>query len=272
MGTDVDHYSVRSNHWTLGYPADLPTEPIGGFYVKAALTFQDRPQVPVHAYQAYAYDPPSGKMFYLDRSYDVAERQWDPAPFPGLQHKGSMNTLLETTPGGVVALSEHGLFRFEWKEKCWKKLPWKGSVSPAAWCDGMALCYDSKRDCLWFANKDINCYDIKTGVVEKINVTRPKRVGEWALWREQVYVPDADLILLMSYFKGPDGKDTNIAYDPTEKKYYAIELNGKASSDRWTSALHYDSKFGVVLINEGNGRVWALKFDRKSAKMTEISD
>jgi hypothetical protein len=58
MGTEVSHYSVRANRWTIGYSPDLPYEPAGGFFVKASLAFRDdRPQVPIHAYYAYAYDP-----------------------------------------------------------------------------------------------------------------------------------------------------------------------------------------------------------------------
>jgi hypothetical protein len=248
---------------------------LGGYYVKAALSFQDRPQIPVHAYQAYAYDPPSGRMFYLNRAYDVAERQWDPEPYPGLQHKGCMHTMLESTPQGVVAISEPGLFRFEWKEKCWKKLPWKGPTGTGAWCDGMALCYDSKRDCLWYAGKEIFRYDLKSGTVEKINVKPPKRLGEWALWREQVFIPDADLILLMRRFKGPDGQDSNVAFDAGENKYYAVELpfsDGKPHNFSWSSALHFDAKLGVALLHDGSSSFWALKLDRKTAKLTEITE
>ena len=38
----------------------------------------------MHAYQSYAYDPPSGRMFMLNRAYDVAQRQWLPEPAQGL--------------------------------------------------------------------------------------------------------------------------------------------------------------------------------------------
>ncbi|MEX0703329.1 MAG: kelch repeat-containing protein [Planctomycetales bacterium] len=271
MGTDVAHYSVRANRWTIGYPPDLATEPTGGFYVKAALSFQDRPQIPVHAYQAYAYDPPSGKMFYLDRAYDVASRQWDVDPYPGLEHRGVMHTLLASTPHGVVALSDRGLFRFDAKEKAWKKLPWK-STGERVWCDGNGLVYDSKRDCLWYATGDIYKYDFKTGTVEKLDVRRPKRLGEWALWREQAYLPEADLILLMQQFKGPDGKEVNVAFDPAARKYYTVALEGSPRADRWTAALHYDPKLGVALLHDGRSEVWALQFDRNSARMREISD
>lgn len=271
MGTDVAHYSVRANRWTIGYAPDLATEPTGGFYVKAALSFQDRPQIPVHAYQAYAYDPPSGKMLYLDRAYDVHARQWDVDPYPGLQHRGVMNTLLATTPRGVVALSEHGLFRFDAQAKEWKKLPWK-STGERVWCDGNGLLYDSKRDCLWYATGNIYRYDFKTGTVEKLDVARPKRLGEWALWREHAYLPEADLILLMQTFKNAAGEDTHVAFDPASRKYYEVQLEGRPRADRWTAALHYDPKLGVALLHDGRSEVWALRFDRATARMEEITE
>jgi len=48
----------------------------------------DDSELVLHAYQAYAYDPPSGKMFYLNRAYDVRKGEWDPAPYPGLKSSG----------------------------------------------------------------------------------------------------------------------------------------------------------------------------------------
>lgn len=268
MGTDVAHYSVRANRWTLGYPPDQPTEPTGGFYVKASLSFRDRPQIPVHAYQAYAYDPPSANMFYLNRAYNVAERQWHPDPYPGLQHGGAMRTLMETTPQGVVALSQHGLFRFNAAAESWEKLPWDGPAFGQAWCDGHALRYDAKRHGLWMANENIFFYDLASGQVEKLETTRPKRLGKWALWREQIHLPDADLILLMRRFD-----DAHVAFDPASKKYYEVRLAFEGGTPRelnWSAALHYDAKLGVALLHDGHSGVWALKFDRKSAEMAEI--
>ncbi|MCW8133470.1 MAG: hypothetical protein KIS92_24210 [Planctomycetota bacterium] len=274
MGTDVAHYSLRSNRWTLGYVPDLPIEPTGGYYVKANLSFQNRPQVPVHAYQAYAYDPPSGRMFYLNHSYDVAQRQWDLETFPGLEHQGSMKTLLETTPNGVVALSVKGLFRFEWKEKAWKKLPWNGPAFGEAWCDGHGICYDSKRDCLWIANESIFRYDLKSGTAEKLAVTPPARMGKRALHREQAYLPGADLILMMLPFKDKDGKAAQLVFDPAAGKYFAVDLPGldAARELHWSSALTCDAKLKIALIHDGFGQVLALPFDRATAKMTEVTE
>jgi hypothetical protein len=278
MGTEISHYSVRSGLWTISYSPDVPHAPTGGFYVKAGLSFNTRPQVPVHAYQAYAYDPPSGKMFYLSRAYDVRKGEWEAEPYPGLKSSGCMRTLLETTPHGVFALSEHGLYKFEAKEKSWKKMPWEGPGFGRAWCDGHALCYDSKRDCLWMAHGSIMKYDIKTGKVTKSPAARPAVLGKFALWREQVHIPDADILLLMRLFKGPGGKKGNVAWDPASGKYYFVDLpfvdaGGKpAKTGRgfsWSQALHYDRDLKLAILNTQREPIF-LRFDRKTAKMTPI--
>jgi hypothetical protein len=276
MGTEVSHYSIRSGLWTISYGPDVPHAPTGGFYVKASRSFSNRPHVPVHAYQAYAYDPPSGKMFYLSWAYDAVKGEWDPDPYSGLKSGGAMRTLLETTPHGVFSLSESGLFRFDAKEKAWKKMSWQGPAFGRAWCDGHALCYDSKRDCLWMANKNIFKYDIKTGTVTKAKAQIPGFLGKFALWREQVYIPDADLILLMRLFKAPDGKVKNVAWEPDTGKYYFIEMpfmsRGKPAkikkSFSWSHALHYDAKLKLVILNTQREPIF-LRFDRATAKLEE---
>jgi len=271
--TDVAHYSVRSNLWSQSYSPDLPLEPNGGFFVKAALSFHDRPQIPVHTYRAYAYDSLSGRMLYLDRIYNVAEREWEPETVTGLQHGGVMGTLLKPTPHGVVAFSVKGLFRFDGSKRAWEKMPGAPKVEKV-WCDGHGMVYDSKRDCLWIApGRDIYRYDFKSGQSEKIDVKVPAVVGGFAFWEEQVYEPGADLVLLMPRFKGAGGTDVNLAFDPEAKNYVALSLpfsDGKDHNFSWNSAMAYDGKLKVVLLHNPI-TTWALRLDRQSAK-TEVAD
>jgi len=162
------------------------------------------------------------------------------------------------------------------------KLPWKGARVGGTYCDGPALCYDSKRDCLWFADRNtIVRYDFATATARKVAVKKPKAVGRWMLWGEQVHLPDADLVLLMKRFKKPSGGEANVAWSPADNKYYWVELPyisggkpaklGRAFS--WHDALRYDSALKLVLLNNSSARrVWALKFDRETAKMEAIQE
>jgi hypothetical protein len=229
-----------------------------------------------HAYQAYEYSP-GGKMCLLSNVYDVRAREWQKSS-TGLQSKGYMRSMLEYTPHGAVCLSEAGLFKYDSAKNEWSALPWKGPKFGRAWCDGHALCYDYKRDCLWAAHSSIFKYDFKTGTAEKLPVKPPSVMGRgkkvYALWREQVHVPEADLILIMRPFKGPGGKLNQVAWDPQTQKYFWTNLSysdGKSRGHSWQDALAYDPDLKIVLMNHSKERkVWVLKLDRESLKLDEI--
>ncbi|MFP4058807.1 MAG: kelch repeat-containing protein, partial [Candidatus Brocadiia bacterium] len=168
-GTCVFHYSVRTNLWSMSCRPDWVLEWSGGFLCPALLSFRNRPHVPVHAYQAYAYDPPSGLMVAVRGRtflYDVAARRWlFPPKLPPFRGD-VMRVSLETTPQGIVAwaaLERHGpakLFRFDGEARAWRPLPLTGPKLGEPWCDGSGLCYDAKRQCLWLApRKELFRYD-----------------------------------------------------------------------------------------------------------------
>mgnify|MGYP002622833447 FL=1 len=172
---DVAHFSLRGSRWTIGYHPDDPIEKVYATQ-PTPISFQDRVHVPIHAYKAYCYDPTARKMFYFDRAYNPSVRDWEPTPFAGLEHRGPMHSQMESTPHGAVTYSEKGLFRFDAKNIRWKKLPWDGPPFGRIWCDGHCLCYDSRRDCLWFANdKSIVRYDMSTGKAELLEVQKKPR-------------------------------------------------------------------------------------------------
>jgi len=278
---DVAHFSVRGGFWTIGYHPDDPIERVYATQ-PTSLSFNDRVHVPVHAYKAYCYDPTAKKMFYFNRGYDPLVREWVPTPYPGLLHRGPMHSHMESTPEGAVCYSNKGLYRFNAGSGAWQKLPWKGPRIRRIWCDGTAVCYDSKRDCLWTADdSSIVRYDFATGQAKKVAARKPKAVGRWMLWGEQVYLPEADLILIMRLFRRPDGRPSNVVWSPVDGKYYWADLKfvsgGKPAKlgrgFSWHDALAYDPALKVVLLNNSSARrVWVLKFDRKAARLEEIKD
>ncbi len=279
---DVDHFSVLGGFWTIGY---TPDDPIENVYADqpTPLSFRDRCHVPVHAYRAYAYDQTAGRMFYLDRGYDPLVRDWVTAPTTGLEHLGPMHTHIKPTPAGAVALSTKGFFRFNAKTITWAKLPWNGPPPGDAWCDGVCMIYDSKRNCEWITfDKEILKYDFASGNVEKQTPAKPASLGQWLLPAEAVYLPDADLILAMTMIKLKDGQLHNYAFDPNDGKFYTVDLqysdDGKPvafkdSPFSWSDAMDYDPELKLVFLNNSSSyKVWALKFDRKSAKLTELKE
>jgi hypothetical protein len=247
------------------------------------LSYNDRVHVPIHAYKAYCYDATARKMFYFDRAYNPAVREWEPTAFTGLDHSGPMHSFLTPTPSGAVTYSAKGLFGFDAKAAKWQKLPWNGPAFGSIWCDGHALLYDSKRDCLWLTNeKDVFRYDMATGKAEKLEVKKPKALGQFIFWGQHVYLPDADLVLMMRLFKRPDGRLMNVVWDPNDKKFYWADLKFvennkpaefKESPFSWSDALSYDPKLKLLVLNNSSARkVWLMKFDRKTAGLEEMKD
>ena len=54
---------MRRGFWTVGYHPDDPIEWVYAC-VPTPLSFNDRPELPVHTYHTYAYDPIADKMLY----------------------------------------------------------------------------------------------------------------------------------------------------------------------------------------------------------------
>jgi len=209
--------------------------------------------------------------------YDIARREWRFPPVNPPFSGNVMHVSLETTPQGVVAWGEASgkgaLFRFNAATSSFDALPMNGPDIARPWCDGSGMAYDKTRDALWLApGNTLYRYDLATGNLEEINTTPPAILGgKYALWREQVYLPEADLLLLMRRF-GPEGAKVNVAYDPTANKWYSIALpfdDDKEHSFSWSSALMVDAASGLVLLHNPIS-FWALKLDRQSAALVEL--
>lgn len=279
---DVAHFSVRGSCWTIGY---RPDDPIERVYASqpTPLSFAGRPHVPVHAYKAYCFDPPSRMMLYLERAYDPGGRLWLVEACAGLRHKGVMYSVMEPTPAGAVCLSSEGLFRFDARERRWVQLPWEGPRPQRMWCDGHSVCYDSRRDCLWVTTeKEIYRYDFATGRASVSVPEKPKALGQFLFWGEEAYIPEADLVLIMKLFRRPDGRVGNAVWNPQDGRFYwtnltfvedGREVAMKEGALSWHDAIAYDPALRIVLLNNSSARkVWALRFDRETAGMEEMKD
>jgi hypothetical protein len=286
-GANVFHYATRTGLWSSSCRPEIPLEWTGGFLARIEKSFRDRPHIPVHAYQIYAYDPPSGAVLFAKWShlyvYDLARREFDPTPYKIPFPSGNvMRVALETTPAGVIAWAENGaLWRYE--KKTWKKLPYQGPKLGPPWGDGSGLVYDRERDCLWIANGGIVKYDIATGSAAALKIRKPK-FSKFALWRESEPIPGTDLILLMRTFKHPDGTFKNLAVDVKQAKYFWVDLpyltGGKPYKDKhgrnapdfgWNSAMRWDPNRKLMWVHNPIS-FWVLKFEPTTAKLEEVKE
>ncbi|MBW2736553.1 MAG: hypothetical protein JRH20_29545, partial [Deltaproteobacteria bacterium] len=278
-GTNVMHYSLATGSWSLSDRPDFELEWTDGHRCAAALSFNNRPIPALQPGQAYAYDP-SGQMLAVSTGvwrYDMRRREWR---FPPLVPPFSTDVLhiaLETTPQGVVVWAgtkgKGGLFRYNAQTSSFEELPITGPELAIPFCDGSGMAYDSQRNVLWLApGNTLYRYSLLSGRLEEISTTPPAILGgRYALWREQVYLPGADLLLLMRRF-GPDSAKVNVVYDPTANKWFSIALpfdDGQEHEWDWTSALMFDSASGLVLLHSPSA-FWVLKLDRSMAALVEL--
>ncbi len=277
IGTDLAHYSLRTATWSIGYPAENP--PTRGFYAMADQSFNDRPMVPNHVWDAAAYDPVSKKGVWMVRggtwTYDPARREWDYPPAASIG--GELKVALAATPKGVVCWANEALQLFDAKAGAWSKLPLAGGKVGGAYGDTSGICHDSKRNCLWLAHRGgpMMRYDMDGGALTVIDVKGPAGI----FMRETVYVPEIDMLLNEVRVQGEGGAG-NLAFDIEGGKWLGLDLpyDGKdqylSSREYWATtgsrSLHYDPALKVAIFLYGAEEVGVLRAEKPGLKTFEV--
>ncbi|MBL8799244.1 MAG: hypothetical protein JNM56_35485, partial [Planctomycetia bacterium] len=277
--TDVAHYSLRAGCWSTGYADEFPFA-AASFKSMFNQTFNNRPTVPTHVWDAAAYDPVSDKLVLCVRggtwTYDPATRAWD---YPGEPRiVGMLDVSMKGTPRGVVHWDNKGQLRlFDAKARVWNPLPLTGGNIGAAYGDNTGICHDSRRDCLWLAHDGgpMHHYDLAKGTVTTLPVQRP----EFIVMRETAYIPELDMVLSAGRATGPDGQVGNLAYDIAKQKWVGIQMpcsDGKPRlNDKPYSSisltLHYDPKLKLaVLLGNNQQEVMVARFDKDKLTTFEV--
>ncbi|HOX06948.1 MAG TPA: sigma-70 family RNA polymerase sigma factor [Planctomycetota bacterium] len=277
VSTDLAHYSLRTATWSLGYPAEDP--PTRGFFHMANQSFNNRPHVPNHVWDAAAYDPASKKGVWMVRggtwTYDPASREWDYPPAASIG--GELKVALASTPRGVVCWGNDALQLFDAKAGSWTKLPLTGGKVGGAYGDTSGMCYDSKRDCLWLGHNGdpMMRYDLAGGALTII----PGKGRPGCFMRETVYVPEIDMLLNEIRVQG-DGAAGNLAYDIEGQKWVGLNLpyEGKeqyiSTREYWATtgsrSLHYDPLFKVAVFYYRDQEVGVARLDKPGLKTFEV--
>jgi hypothetical protein len=279
----VVHYSPASGRMVEGYDADEPYGANGGGGFGSSLW--NRPWVPTHGYNLYAYDPKARLMVTATgRLYDPRRMDWIRAePLPRPFHFHWSSTVLESTPHGVVAWAQAaqggriGLWLFD-REQGWQDLEPLGTlVKP--YCDSEGMVYDSKRDRLilgWGGgykergDGSLTTFDFATRKLEKI---LPENIdlGKIADSREMVYVADEDCILFGSEARSSSdaksGKQLTLVYNCAKNRY--LLLDGGEVAYGHSAGWMYDSKQELVHVFTYQGEAYSLDLDLDSATVYE---
>jgi RNA polymerase sigma factor (sigma-70 family) len=278
ISTDVAHYSLRTATWSLGYPAEDP--PTRGFNCMAEQSFNNRPHVPLHVWGAAACDPPSGKaIFGANWTYDLARREWDYPPVQKPFKAGWLHITMAPTPKGAVCWADEGLYLFDGKARAWNKLPVDGGKVGGAYGDTSGMCYDSKRDCLWFGHggSPMMRYDFQGGKLTAV----PAQAAVGVFMRETVYLPELDMLLNMFRVKTDAGQVGNLAYDIENQKWIGLDLPASDGQPRFGTgvgywcfgggrSLHYDPGLKRAVFFFGNNEVLVLRPDKAGLKTFEV--
>lgn len=279
-GTDLAHYSMRSATWSLGYAVE--SYPTRGFFVMANQTFNNRPNVPNHVWDAAAYDPVSRRGVWLMRghtwTYDPATRAWDYPPAAKVHPRASeLKVGLASTPRGVVCWFSGGLHLFDAKTGQWQLLPLEGGQIGEAYGDTSGICHDSRRDVLWLThrNKPMMEYGMANGKLTIHNAITVTPV----FMRETVYLPEVDMLLNMMRVQGDDGRVGNCAYDIANDKWVGLELpfaDGQPYLPRsyfataGSRSLHYDPTLKLAIFFYGSDEIWFAKIDKAGLKTIPV--
>jgi len=279
----VLHFSPVSAKMVEGYDADEPYGYNGGGGFGSSLW--NRPWVPVHGYNLYAYDPRCRLVLTATGYfYDPARMDWlrrEPMERPFRFIWG--HTVLETTPHGVLAWAQAakgertGLWLFD-HEKGWTDLePTAKLYSP--YCDSEGMVYDSRRDRMllgWgggYAKKgdgSLTLFDFKTRSLQK-TLPANAELGKLRNTREMVYLAHADCVLFGSTpyatSKAKDAKQYTVVYDCAKNRY--LLLDAGATYYGHSSGWVYDAVRKLVYVLTHTGRAAALRLDPASVRFLE---
>lgn len=293
FGSDVAHYDVKTNRWSISYRGQFPLEYVnygGGLDGPGSWGFNGAPWGN-HNYHAYTYDPTLKRMVYVKDGwtvfYDPEKKSWPhEEKFRGVPGNGSKyTTYLLSTPKGVVAWSnpKAGLHRLEGGKK-WVPLEKSGKI-PGVLCDGSAAVYDSKRDRLLMVSthrgKDrkapmvqgqVWSYDFKSGEAKALDPINKDAVFCGRFAREAVYLPKDDL-MFVGYRLKIGEKVVVPLYDCAKNRWLGAEIKGSEiigkTGCQVCLGLTYDPKRNLVwavncVLSRKKGTLKALRIDMET--------
>lgn len=255
-GTDIPHYSLSENRWSIGYEPEFMidlnrTGGTSGNYANF-FSFNGRPFIPCHTYHMYCYSPIHHRMVYhmpakYTVMYDPVRMDWDTTRILNspLDHSTWASVGLFSTSHGVFGWLADDLFFLD-TTNVWKLLPAeKDTTVPAYYCDASGAVYDPKRDRMIMSTGDVTqlfSYNFKDSTFVRLNPSGSASGAIDLRAREAVYLPAQDKILY-------SGNGVHLVYDCAGNSWETLAVTRGANvgeTSSWSSGYGYDPKRDLV--------------------------
>ncbi|MCB2101294.1 MAG: hypothetical protein KDE22_10520, partial [Rhodobacterales bacterium] len=295
-GTDVAHYHLATNRWEQTVPVSFP---LGQLFTShrypEGYTFNGRPWITTHSYNAYGYAARPGTMVFggrvfHDYVYDPVAADWvgrfDKAR--AMQDKRPyFDVVMEAAGDDLYAWSRTGgLFVLNPRGDGWIRVLSPQAGMPRVLVDQSGMLYDDRRDRLVFVTQTawrkpfdgvLYLYDRSAPGPAKVETLIPanaKAAGVTAFFGRMLYDPLSDLYWMNASLpvRDPDGRLRHIAFDPRENLWVSVAVGGanifgKRSTPDINVINHavdlvFDRKRGLIWAADGNGAVHVLRPDR----------
>lgn len=257
-GNQVLQYSANLNRWGVGYRADLPLELCGasGQY-GTGITFNQRPFIPNHTYDAYCYNEKLDRMVLRVGSrtwlYNTVRRDFDSqfvenhSAFALLHHA---STRLIQTDSGTYCWANQ-IFRLKEDTLAWRQVAVTGCPVPGYYSDKHGLAYDAGRGRLLYFGQGsealIMAFDLRTSVICTVKAWNPWLQTSTAAqsFSKCVYLPRSGKVL---FLRNMDG--LHLMFDCSTDGWDTLRLGGAAP----TGSIY---SVGMV-YDPGRDRVWTV--------------
>lgn len=268
-GTDVLHYSLDENRFSIGYRPELPFErTFTNDQMPGHWSPKGRPWMGVHTYKMYTYSRALGRMVIYKNPYTYlydttrAVMEFDQARIrQDLGGNQYVNTLVEI-PTGVLAWTPDGLFKLESRAGPWVELmptAMGGAALPQMGPDNQTAVYEAAGDRVLFissvgsAKGEVYEYSLTNNTLRALN---PAGKADMAanmsgFIRESAFMPGTSLVMCAIGFQTPADVTAGVTrvpvYDAAANRWSAWLLNTQA----------YGNSFAVV-SDPGHSRIWGL--------------
>lgn len=278
-GTDVDHYSVHTNRYAIGFRPEYPLDWDQDNNCRPGpFTFNHRPFMNVHNTHAYDYDANLRKMVYVGgvhtHIYDPDRMDYDTNHIHSTFGGGGYNSGLIRTPHGCAAWVSNyygfqGVYLFDASIMNWRRLGNTGLASPPGfYADNSGVTYDSRRDRLIHVQGNggsiaaVHTFDFATGEIALVAASNSAIATGNDHYRDLVYLPNTDEIVFG--IRKPEG---HLSFDcgTNAWDYHPIALDASVSSaatlDDRGAGYMYDVSRNLVWVSDHSLGVFVMRPD-----------